>query len=217
MCPWFAALAFSFLHIFYLLWQLLCTKRPIQVPCMWKPTWECPEYPVYLQYQYICQGNAVSASVLYSSFSVSQSSMGSLVPDSMVRRVYLCMCSIDLGLAAPTASGKSSTSAPSGVGREQLVVFLADTLRGTAEERAPLVMAMSHRGAGPATVVTCEQVAEVSRGHSEIGQIVSGSVVFLLYCFVFCYNPPFHCASSILPYSGPFPFLHSSYRTWYLL
>lgn len=89
-----------------------------------------------------------------------QSSMGSLVPDSMVRRVYLCMCSIDLGPAAPTASGKSSTSAPSGVGREQLVVFLADTLRGTAEERAPLVMAMSQCGAGPATVVTCEQVAE---------------------------------------------------------
>ncbi|XP_070829239.1 MTOR-associated protein MEAK7 isoform X2 [Chaetodon trifascialis] len=86
--------------------------------------------------------------------------MGSLVPDSMVRRVYLCMCSIDLGPAAPTAAGKSSTSAPSGVGREQLVVFLADTLRGTAEERAPLVMAMSQRGAGPATVVTCEQVAE---------------------------------------------------------
>lgn len=74
------------------------------------------------------------------------------------------MCSIDPGLAAPTPSGKSSTSAPSGVGREQLVVFLADTLRGTAEERAPLVMAMSQRGAGPATIVTCEQVAEVSSG-----------------------------------------------------
>lgn len=74
------------------------------------------------------------------------------------------MCSIDHGLAAPAASGKSSTSAASGVGREQLVIFLADTLRGTAEERAPLVMAMSQRGAGPAMVVTCEQVAEVSGG-----------------------------------------------------
>ncbi|XP_042267613.1 MTOR-associated protein MEAK7 [Thunnus albacares] len=88
-----------------------------------------------------------------------QSSMSSLAPDSMVRRVYQCMCSIDSGLAASTAPGKTSTSATSGVGREQLVIFLADTLRGTAEERAPLVMAMSQHGAG-STVVTCEQVAE---------------------------------------------------------
>lgn len=92
--------------------------------------------------------------------------MGSLAPDSMVRRVYQCLCSIDPGLAAPTASGKTSTSAVSGVGREQLIIFLADTLRGTAEERAPLIMAMSQHGAGAgaAMVVTCEQVAEVSRG-----------------------------------------------------
>lgn len=89
-----------------------------------------------------------------------QVSMGSLVPDAMVRRVYQCMCSIDPGLAAPTAPRKSNTSAASGVGREQLVIFLADTLRGTAEERAPLIMAMSQQGAGTATVVTCEQVAE---------------------------------------------------------
>lgn len=87
--------------------------------------------------------------------------MGSLAPDSMVRRVYQCMCSID---TAPAASGKTNTSAASGVGREQLVIFLADTLRGTAEERAPLVMAMSQPGTEAATVVTCEQVAEVSRG-----------------------------------------------------
>lgn len=72
------------------------------------------------------------------------------------------MCSIDPGLAAPAASGKTSSSAASGVGREQLVIFLADTLRGTAEERAPLVMAMSQPAAGAAMVVTCEQVAEVS-------------------------------------------------------
>ncbi|XP_078114167.1 MTOR-associated protein MEAK7 [Sander vitreus] len=89
-----------------------------------------------------------------------QSSMGSLAPDSMVRRIYRCMCTIDPGLAAPAASGKTSTSAASGVAREQLVIFLADTLRGTAEERAPLVMAMCQRGAGAAVVVTCEQVAE---------------------------------------------------------
>lgn len=89
-----------------------------------------------------------------------QASMGSLVPDATVRRVYQCMCSIDPGPAAPTASWKSNTSAASGVGREQLVIFLADTLRGTAEERAPLIMAMSQQGGGTATVVTCEQVAE---------------------------------------------------------
>ncbi|XP_068580086.1 MTOR-associated protein MEAK7 [Cebidichthys violaceus] len=85
-----------------------------------------------------------------------QSSMGSLAPDSMVRRVYRSMCSIDPGSAA---SGKTSTSAASGVGREQLVVFLADTLRGTAEERAPLVMAMARSG-DEAAAVTREQLEE---------------------------------------------------------
>ncbi|XP_033491642.1 MTOR-associated protein MEAK7 [Epinephelus lanceolatus] len=89
-----------------------------------------------------------------------QSSMGSLAPDSMVRRIYQCMCRIDPGMAAPAASGKTSTPTASGVGREQLVIFLADTMRGTAEERAPLVLAMSQHGAGAAAVVTCEQVAE---------------------------------------------------------
>ncbi|CAJ1057007.1 MTOR-associated protein MEAK7 [Xyrichtys novacula] len=89
-----------------------------------------------------------------------QSSMNSLAPDSMVKRVYQCMCSIDPGHAAPGASGKTSAPAASGVGREQLVIFLADTLRGTAEERSPLVMAMSTPAAGVATTVTCEQVAE---------------------------------------------------------
>ncbi|KAK5868048.1 hypothetical protein PBY51_012495 [Eleginops maclovinus] len=90
-----------------------------------------------------------------------QSSMGSVAPESMVRRVYQCMCSIDPGVAAPPAAGKSSSSAASGVGREQLVIFLSDTLRGTAEERAPLVRAMAQRGAGAVTAVTCEQVAEL--------------------------------------------------------
>lgn len=74
------------------------------------------------------------------------------------------MCGIDSGLAAPAPSGKSGSSATCGAGREQMVIFLADTLRGTSEERAPLVMAMSQNGAGPPATVTCEQVAEVSAG-----------------------------------------------------
>ncbi|KAG7231079.1 hypothetical protein INR49_025109 [Caranx melampygus] len=89
-----------------------------------------------------------------------QSSMGSLASDSMIKRIYQCMCSIDSGQAVPTNSGKTSASTVSGVGREQLIIFLADTLRGTAEERAPLVMAMSQHGADAATVVSCEQLAE---------------------------------------------------------
>lgn len=80
------------------------------------------------------------------------------------------MCSIDYVLPAPGASGKSSTSATLGVSQEQLVIFLADTLRGTAEERAPLVMAMFQHRAGSATEVTCEQVAEVSKGDNSMCQ-----------------------------------------------
>lgn len=90
--------------------------------------------------------------------------MGSLAPESMILRVYQCMCSITTGQGSPPAAGKSGTSAVSGVGREQLVIFLADTLRGTAEERAPLVLTMSQHEAGAAPVVSCEQVAEVSTG-----------------------------------------------------
>ncbi|TWW76298.1 MTOR-associated protein MEAK7 [Takifugu flavidus] len=88
-----------------------------------------------------------------------QGSVGRVAPDSMVRRVYQCMCNISLGEAASPASGTSPTSAASGVGvvREQLVIFLADTLRGTAEERAPLVLTMIQPGAGAAK---CHQVAE---------------------------------------------------------
>ncbi|XP_070687200.1 MTOR-associated protein MEAK7 isoform X2 [Pempheris klunzingeri] len=89
--------------------------------------------------------------------------MGSLAPDSMVRRVYRCMCGINPGLEAPTASAKTGAFAASGVSREQLVIFLADTLRGTAEERAPLIMAMSQCGTEAAAAVTCEQVAEFLR------------------------------------------------------
>ncbi|XP_015229582.1 PREDICTED: TLD domain-containing protein 1 [Cyprinodon variegatus] len=85
-----------------------------------------------------------------------QTSMGDLASDTMVKRIYRCMCSIDPGQAAPSASAKEGTA---GVDREQLIVFLADTLRGTAEERAPLVLVMSHNAEGVPDVVTCEQVA----------------------------------------------------------
>ncbi|XP_047205873.1 MTOR-associated protein MEAK7 isoform X2 [Girardinichthys multiradiatus] len=81
-----------------------------------------------------------------------QSSMGDLASDSMLKRIYQCMCSIDLG-------NTGQPGAASGPGREQLIVFLADTLRGTAEERAPLVMVMSHNAVGVPDVVLCEQVA----------------------------------------------------------
>lgn len=77
------------------------------------------------------------------------------------------MCSIDPDSTPPPAgtSGKPSTTATAttaGGTREQLVIFLADVLRGTAEERAPIVMAMSQQGAGGSKVVTRDQVAEVS-------------------------------------------------------
>lgn len=72
------------------------------------------------------------------------------------------MCNIGLDAAAAAASPAPGTADASAVGvvREQLVIFLADTLRGTAEERAPLVLTMIQPGAGAAT---CHQVAEVSR------------------------------------------------------
>ncbi|XP_012725840.2 MTOR-associated protein MEAK7 isoform X1 [Fundulus heteroclitus] len=89
-----------------------------------------------------------------------QASMGDLASDSMVRRIYGCMCSIDPAQAAPADPGSTETTgAASGVDRERLLVFLADTLRGTAEERAPLVVVMSHNAAGVPGVVTCEQVS----------------------------------------------------------
>ncbi len=47
-----------------------------------------------------------------------------------------------------------------GIIRVQLVIFLADILRGTAEERAPLVMAMAE-GAN-ATATSTEQIRGVS-------------------------------------------------------
>lgn len=100
---------------------------------------------------------------------LSQASLGTIAPVSMVRRVHQCMCNIDHGSAAPPASGQSGASVASrgGVMREQLVVFLADALRGTAEERAPLVLSMSQPGAGSAKTVTGQQVAEVSPRNGE--------------------------------------------------
>ncbi|XP_051916875.1 MTOR-associated protein MEAK7 isoform X2 [Hippocampus zosterae] len=89
-------------------------------------------------------------------FEMLQSSMCMLAPDSMVRRTYHCMCSIDFGT---TAVGKDNPTPASGVCREQLVIFLADTLQGTAEERAPLIMAMTLDGAC-FKVVTFEQLSE---------------------------------------------------------
>lgn len=108
--------------------------------------------------------------------------MGSVAPESMVKRVYQCMCSISPGLTAPEASGKTNHPAASAIGREQLIIFLADTLRGTAEERAPLVMFMSQHASGAATVVTREQVAEVS--HTvKLKKKIAFSVVLMIACF----------------------------------
>ncbi|KAM3870064.1 1-phosphatidylinositol 4,5-bisphosphate phosphodiesterase gamma-2 [Diretmus argenteus] len=88
-------------------------------------------------------------------------SMGSVASDSMIRRVYRGVCSIDPEPATPSGSGKTGAAVGVSVaGREQLVIFLADVLRGTAEERAPLIMAMSQQGAAGSKVVTCEQVSE---------------------------------------------------------
>ncbi|XP_010882423.2 MTOR-associated protein MEAK7 [Esox lucius] len=80
-----------------------------------------------------------------------KSCMGNVASDSMIKRVYTGMCSMDPGVAPPPHGA--------GVSREQLVVFLADVLRGTAEERAPLIMAMA-AGTG---VATCDQIIEFLR------------------------------------------------------
>ncbi|XP_030222053.1 MTOR-associated protein MEAK7 isoform X2 [Gadus morhua] len=106
------------------------------------------------------QGDGGSGKVLtLESF---KSSMDTLASDSMIKRVYRAACCVEsgAGTATVTGSGKAITAATSGVSREQLVVFLADLLRGTAEERAPLVLAMSQEGAGNSEVVTREQVSQ---------------------------------------------------------
>lgn len=112
--------------------------------------------------------------------------MGSLAPDSMVKRIYWCMCSLDPGQTEPSDSEKTSQpAATSGVSREQLIVFLADTLRGTAEERAPLILTMSHNAAGVPKEVTCEQVVEVSTERNETGDNIWIHMVYFLIFFIF--------------------------------
>ncbi|KAJ8416316.1 hypothetical protein AAFF_G00383380 [Aldrovandia affinis] len=75
--------------------------------------------------------------------------MEGTVPDSMTARLFEAMRSVDLGGTAPPCDM---------VNREQLMVFLADLLRGTAEEQAPLVLAMARREQG--VVVTVKQVRQ---------------------------------------------------------
>ncbi|XP_053742096.1 MTOR-associated protein MEAK7 isoform X1 [Synchiropus splendidus] len=77
-----------------------------------------------------------------------QSTVGALLSESLLRRLFGSMCSI--------SSGSPAASSP-GVSRQQLLIFLADTLRGTAEERAPLVLAMTLPGAAH---VSAQQVSE---------------------------------------------------------
>ncbi|XP_066540873.1 MTOR-associated protein MEAK7 isoform X2 [Hoplias malabaricus] len=71
-----------------------------------------------------------------------KATMGKMAPESMIKRVFEGMCSVDPGVKLPPCGG---------VSREQLIIFLADTLRGTAEERAPLVMAMAQGTKGTTT------------------------------------------------------------------
>ncbi|XP_026865460.2 MTOR-associated protein MEAK7 [Electrophorus electricus] len=72
--------------------------------------------------------------------------MDKIAPESMILRVFEGIRCIDPGVPLPSGGG---------VCREQLVIFLADTLRGTAEERAPLVIAMSH---GTKMTATTDQI-----------------------------------------------------------
>ncbi|TSK38448.1 TLD domain-containing protein 1 [Bagarius yarrelli] len=66
----------------------------------------------------------------------------------MISRVFEGISSVDPGVPVPPGGG---------VSREQLVIFLADVLRGTAEERAPIVMAMA---CGTKAAVTISQLIE---------------------------------------------------------
>lgn len=77
--------------------------------------------------------------------------MREMATESMINRVFQGIYSIDPGVAVPSGVG---------VCREQLVIFLADILRGTAEERAPLVLAMA--GGEKVAAATTEQIRSVS-------------------------------------------------------
>ncbi|XP_023683139.1 MTOR-associated protein MEAK7 [Paramormyrops kingsleyae] len=70
-------------------------------------------------------------------------------PTSMTARLFQSMRSADTAVPAADSGG---------VTREQMLVFLADVLRGTAEERAPLVVAMA--GVSEGSVVTVTQIRE---------------------------------------------------------
>ncbi|XP_060778891.1 MTOR-associated protein MEAK7 isoform X2 [Neoarius graeffei] len=74
--------------------------------------------------------------------------MGKMASDSMIMRVFEGICNVDPGVMVPPGGG---------VSREQLVIFLADTLRGTAEERAPIVMAMAY---GNKSTVMTDQIRD---------------------------------------------------------
>ncbi|XP_063052336.1 MTOR-associated protein MEAK7 [Engraulis encrasicolus] len=92
--------------------------------------------------------------------------MGSVASDSMIKRMYGAMSSVDAGVP-PVAGG--------GVSREQLVIFLADTLRGTAEERAPIVMAMAVPPGGKKG----EAVATVDQIKQFLGDLISAALQIL--------------------------------------
>lgn len=98
------------------------------------------------------------------------------------------MCTLDPGQAELSDTEKTSQlpAATSGASREQLIVFLADTLRGTVEERAPLVLAMSHNAADIPKYVTYEQVFEVNKGGNYRGNNKTG----ISEVYFFCIFPP---------------------------
>ena len=87
--------------------------------------------------------------------------MADVASEQMVRRVFAAMASMSTGEAAGRGE---ATGMAAEVSHGQLLVFLADVLRGTAEERAPIVMVMA--GGSEAGVVTCDQVSEVSMAFS---------------------------------------------------
>ncbi|TRY87123.1 hypothetical protein DNTS_008184 [Danionella cerebrum] len=85
--------------------------------------------------------------------------MGKMASESMIKRVFWGISSIDAGVPLPSGEGFT---------HEQLVIFLADVLRGTAEERAPLLLSMAE--GTKATMTTTELI----RGFME--DLVSATV-----------------------------------------
>lgn len=138
----------------------------------------------------------------FSFFCFLKITMGKMASDTMIMRVFEGICSVDPG--APVSPG-------GGVSQEQLVIFLADALRGTAEERAPLVMAMSH---GTKATVMTDQIREVSmsiQASNHCPKYRPPSLVWLSlaisqthFCFVFSWE--FVKASSVWS-SAPFVLL----------